>query len=161
MIITLADVEQIMRMTSYVATPFVAIAAAAIAWQQMRINHWKLRNDQCDRRVRLYQEVAKILSIVVRGGGADADTLSEFRSNVAEADFLFGPEIMAFIEDIYSHGFDLWDANEEFAQLNKQTSPNQAYLKRVIDVRVSEKRWFRMQFSVAKEHFKRYLHIAA
>jgi hypothetical protein len=90
--------EQLLRMLSYLATPFVAAGAAAIAYQQYKVNHNKLRLDGYERRLRIYQELRKLQRIITSNGTATDRQLVEFRMSVDEADFLFRPEVMAYLE---------------------------------------------------------------
>ncbi|MZH03257.1 MAG: hypothetical protein F3745_07665 [Nitrospinae bacterium] len=61
----------------------------------------KLNLERYDRRLRVYEEVRKILSIIVRDANAGTEDLLKFRTAVSEADFLFGPEIPEYIDQIY------------------------------------------------------------
>lgn len=87
----MSEFEQAMRVLSYIATPIVAVAAVRIAWEQMKINRQKLVLDRYDRRLRIYEEVKRLLSIVMRDGKIAMEDLLKFRVATSEADFLFGP----------------------------------------------------------------------
>lgn len=156
---TLAYIEQIMRILSYVATPIIAIAAVRIAWQQAWTNRQKLVLDQYDRRLRIYEEVRKILSIIVRDAGATTEDLLKFRTSVSEADFLFGSEIMTYIEEIYSRGLKLWQWNQEYRDSTQQQPPGYDH-KKVVEEKYKELRWLAEQFNPAKERFKKYLDVS-
>lgn len=92
-------------MLSYVATPVVADAGVAIAYQQYQVNHRKIFMDQYDRRLRIYEAVKKLLSIIVSEGKVEIRDLLGFRQKVAEADFLFPPDVMAYLDELYSRAF--------------------------------------------------------
>jgi hypothetical protein len=154
------DIEQTARIVSYVATPIVAVAAVVIAWQQARINHRKLVLDRYDRRLRIYEEVRKILSIVMRDATASTEDLLKFRTSVSEADFLFGPEVMAYIEEIYSHGLDLWKWKSQYRDYTQQQPAGYDH-KQVVEEMHKELRWLTAQFGPAKERFKKYLDVSA
>ena len=83
-------------------TPLIALLATYIAWQQWRTNKQKLKLEKYDRRLSVYQEVKKILSIVHRDAKASPEDLLSFRSSVSEADFLFGSEVVDYIDKIYN-----------------------------------------------------------
>ena len=68
-------------------TPLIAIVATYIAWQQWQTNKQKLEMDRYDRRLHVYEEVRKILSIVLRDAKASYEDLLKFRTSVSEADF--------------------------------------------------------------------------
>lgn len=156
---TLADIEQALRMLSYLATPIVAVAAVTIAHQQMRIAHRKLQTEQYDRRLRVYEEVRKLLSIAMAKGDLPFQDLLRFRTSVSEADFLFGPEVMAFIDELYKRGVQLGYWNDEF-----RTPPEARGLdynhKKVVSEKYKELRWIVDQFEPARKVFKKYLDIS-
>lgn len=101
-------VEQIVDIAKALLTPIIAIIAVYIAWQQWKTNQQKLNLERYDRRLHVYEEIRKILSIILRDAKANTDDLLKFRTSVSEADFLFGPEISEYIDEIYKHGLSLW-----------------------------------------------------
>ena len=56
-------------------TPMIAIVTVYIAWQQWRLNKRKLNLDLYDRRLKVYEEVKQILSIIIRDANASYDDL--------------------------------------------------------------------------------------
>ncbi|MDP3515507.1 MAG: hypothetical protein Q8S20_22410, partial [Sulfuritalea sp.] len=88
-------------------TPLIAIVATYVAWQQWQTNRLKFILDRYDRRLRVYEEVRKILSIILRDAKASYEDLLKFRTAVSEADFLFGPEVPEYIDEIYKRGVKL------------------------------------------------------
>ena len=100
--------EQLIETLKALLTPLIAIVATYIAWQQWKTNRQKLNLERYDRRLRVYEEVKKILSIIMRDAKASTDDLLKFRTSVSEADFLFGQDIPEYIDEIYKHGLSLW-----------------------------------------------------
>ena len=94
-------------------TPLIAIIATYIAWQQWKGNELKLKLDRYERRLRIYQEVIKMLRTCSNRKPEWAD-LIDFGSSTAEADFLFGPEIRQYIDEIVSRAAALIAANAEY-----------------------------------------------
>jgi hypothetical protein len=137
----------------------IAIVATYIAWQQWKTNKQKLKLDQYERRLRVYEEVRKILSIILRDAKASTDDLLKFRTSVSEADFLFGPEISEYIDEIYKHGLSLWRWSEEYRDYT-QAQPQGYDHKRVVEEKHKELTWLTEQFGPAKEKFKKYLDIS-
>lgn len=74
-------------------TPVIGLGTLYIAYQQWRTNHSQFKFERYEKRLRVYGEVRKILSIVMKDVDASFEDLLRFRSAVSEADFLFGPEI--------------------------------------------------------------------
>ena len=56
---------EIAEFSKALLTPVIAIVATYIAWQQWKSNQLKLHLDRYDRRLRVYEEVRQILSIIV------------------------------------------------------------------------------------------------
>ena len=139
-------------------TPVIAIVTVYIAWQQWQTNKKKLFLDLYDRRLKIYEEVRQILSIILRDGNASYDDLMKFRRAVSEADFLYGAEITTYIDEIYQRGIQLHYWNAEYRDFT-QTKPPDYDHKKVCDGMHSELMWLTHQFDPAKQKFKKYLNI--
>ncbi len=140
-------------------TPLIAAITAYIAWQQWETNRQKLTLDGYDRRLRVYEEVRKILSIIFASTRPTTDDLLKFRTSVSEADFLFGPEIPAYIDEIYKRGLSLWRWNQEYRDSTQATPPGYDHNKVVEEIH-KELTWLTEQFEPAKEKFRTYLNIS-
>jgi hypothetical protein len=116
-------VMPILQLSQALLTPLIAVVATYIAWQQWRSNLLKLRLERYERRLRVYEEVIRILSIIGRDANATPEDLMKFRAAAAEADFLFGPEIPEYIDEIYSRGLKLWRANKEYRDYTQPYHP--------------------------------------
>lgn len=151
--------EQVIEISKSLLTPAIAIIATYIAWQQWRTNRQKLNLERYDRRLRIYEEVIKILSIIMRDAKSNTKDLLKFRTAVSEADFLFGPEIPAYIDEIYKRGLHLWRRSEEYRDY-KQEKPDGYDHKKVVDEMHEDLTWLVEQFEPAKKKFKKYLDIS-
>lgn len=140
-------------------TPLIAIVGAYIAWQQAVTSRQKLNLDRYDRRLRIYEEVRRILSIVLRDAKAGTDDLLKFRVSTSEADFLFGPEIPRYIDEIYRRGVNLWRWNQEYRDLSQDKPAGYDHGK-VVDEMHKELSWLTDQFEPAKHKFKKYLNVS-
>lgn len=148
--------EQICRIASYAATPFIAGAAAFIAYQQYRVNEVKLKLDQYERRLKIYAELKNLLRIVMRDANVkDSDAIT-FRNNVAEADFLFGPEISKYLDEVYSHVIDLGTWSSMYRDYTQDRPADYDHQKVVQGKHVALK-WLTKQYEPALEKFKPYL----
>lgn len=141
-------------------TPVIAIITIYIAYQQFKTNRQKLKLEHYDRRLRIYEEVRKILSIIVRDAKANTQDLLKFRTSVSEADFLFGPEIPTYIDEIYTHGLNLWRCNQEYRDYTQGTAPEGYDLNKIVDEKHKELLWLTDQFEPAKRKFKKYLDLS-
>jgi hypothetical protein len=152
-------IEQIIEISKSLLTPLIAIVATYIAWQQWRTNKQKLNLERYERRLRVYEEVIKILSIILRDANASIEDLLKFRTSVSEADFLFGSEIPAYIDEIYKRGLNLWRWNQEYRDFT-QEKPVGYDNNKVVDGKHKEFTWLTEQFEPAKAKFKKYLDIS-
>jgi hypothetical protein len=154
------SVDEGIRLFQGLLTPVIAVVAVYIAWQQWKTNQQKLNLDRYDRRLRVYEEVRKILSIVARDANATTDDLLKFRTSVSKADFLFGPEVMKYIDDVYKHGLALSRWKEEYRDYSQQKPPGYDHTKVVAEMH-KELEWMMAQFEPAKALFKKYLNVGA
>jgi hypothetical protein len=149
----LADLAEISKI---LLTPLVAIVATYIAWQQWKTNKIKLQLDLYDRRLKVYEEVILILSIIFRDTKASYDDLLKFRRAASQADFLFGSEIPSYLNDIYQHGVKLQYWSGEYRDYTQEKPADYDHQKVVESMHV-ELKWLTEQFDPAKEKFKKYL----
>ena len=82
---------------------YIAGQQKQIAGQQWQTNRQKLIHDLYDRRIRIYREVFEFVSIIDREAKVSTENLRKFRTSVAEAVFLFRPEVISYIDEIYKH----------------------------------------------------------
>jgi hypothetical protein len=151
---------QIAKISQALLTPLIAVVATYIAWQQWRTNRQKLVLDRYDRRLRIYEQVQRILGLIVRDAKASYDDLLQFRIAVSEADFLFGSEIAGYIDEIYQRGVKLQHWNDQYRD-SSQPKPEGYDHQQVVDSMHVELNWFSEQFEPAKRKFKKYLDISA
>jgi hypothetical protein len=140
-------------------TPVIGIVAVYIAWQQWQTNRQKLKLDRYDRRLRVYEEVRKILSIIVRDAKASTQDLLQFRTSVSEADFLFGPEVVDYIDQIYKSGLNLGRWTQEYRDYTQAKPAGYDHAK-VVEEMHRELEWLAAQFEPAKQLFRKYLNVA-
>lgn len=134
----------------------IAIIALYIAYQQWQTSRQKLKLDLYKSRLRIYEEVKKILSIMIAGSEVSSANLINFYTLVSEADFLFGPEIRQYIDEIYSHGVNLRRWNLEYRDIT-QDQPEGYDHNEVVRELAQERQWLGQQFEPAREKFKKYL----
>ena len=151
--------DQFIEISKALLTPAIAIIATYIAWQQWQTNRQKLNLERYDRRLHVYEEVRKILSIITRDASASIEDLLRFRTSVSEADFLFGPEIPEYIDAIYKRGLNLRRWTQEYRDYT-QEKPEGYDHQKVTDNMHEELGWLAEQFDPAKEKFRKYLDIS-
>jgi hypothetical protein len=111
---------EVMEILKSLLTPVIAIVATYIAWQQWKTNALKLKLERYDRRVHIYDEVKRLLSLIVGEADIRFDELLKFRAAVAEADFLFGSEIPKYLDENYSHAVELYRLNRKYRDINQE-----------------------------------------
>jgi hypothetical protein len=141
-------------------TLIIATIVAYIAWQQWQLNRTKHRLNLYDRRLKIYQEVKVVLSLVARDTDINFDKLLEFRSNVSEADFLFGPEITEFIGAVYENGLKLHAGNEAYSNATRNGPPSGYDNNKNVSKTTQLLVWYLEQFDKARELFKPYLSLS-
>jgi uncharacterized ubiquitin-like protein YukD len=163
---TLDSVEQVLRMLSYIATPVVAVAAlkiasqqARIAGQQARVQERKYEADLYERRLRIYEEVKRLLSIVTRDANISMQDLLKFRVATSEADFLFGSDVPTYIDELYKHATNLAMWASIYRDYTQEPPPGYDH-KATVDGKNREFAWITAQYEPSKELFKKYLHVS-
>jgi hypothetical protein len=154
--------QVVAQASSALLTPIIAVIATYIAWQQWKTNKQKYAFDLYERRLRVYEEVRKILSLIGRDAKVDPSQLLEFRTSVMEADFLFGREIPEYIDDVYRHGVELWRWTTEHRDYTQsRADPPTGYNhEQVVKGMAEELQWLMAQHEVARQKFGRYLSVS-
>jgi hypothetical protein len=142
-------------------TPLIAMIATYIAWQQWQGNKQKLKMDGYERRLRVYQEVVKMLKQCANGEIREFPIILAFGAATAEADFLFGPEIRQYLDEISRRAANLRSANVQFRDF-KQSVPAGYDHETIVKEIGTQTDWFVEQLVgfVAKNKFGKYLNIA-
>lgn len=151
-------IEQVIEISKALLTPIIAIIATYIAWQQWKTNQQKLNFEIYDRRLTVYEQVKKILSIILRDAKVTNEDLVKFRRSASEADFLFGEEIPRYIDQIYMRIIKLHRLNKQYKDYT-QEKPEGYDHQKIVDETHKELTWLAEQFDPAKELFKKYLNI--
>ena len=142
-------------------TPVIAAIAVYIAWQQYKVNKRSFEFNVYERRLHVYEKVTEVLRFVVRDFQPDFADLQAFRTATSEADFLFDPEIPAYLNEIVKRGFELRSARNDYRDFTQATPLNYDHEK-VVAAMHEQEMWFTDQLSrgIATEMFKKYLRIS-
>lgn len=142
-------------------TPLIALIATYIAWQQWQGNKLKLKMERYERRLRVYQEVVSMLRKCANGELREFAVIVDFGASTAEGDFLFGPEIRQYIDEISSRAAKLRSANVKCRDF-KQPVPVGYDHEKVVNEINTQTTWFTEQLvgSVARDEFGKYLNIS-
>jgi hypothetical protein len=138
-------------------TPVIGAVAVYIAWQQWQTNKQKSVLDRYDRRV--YRYVVGFLTLVLRDFKVEAKDIVQFRSQTAEADFLFGPEILDYLDEVVKQALSLRLATLEYRDYTQIRPPGYDQ-KKVVAAMHEREVWFSEQHHIAKRKFKKYLDVS-
>ncbi len=81
-----------------ICTVITAFFAAYITWQQYQLNQRKFKSDLYDRRLKVFAAIRAYLSDIAREGNARWHRTLQFYSEVSEAEFLFGNDILKLMK---------------------------------------------------------------
>lgn len=99
-------------------TPLIAILSAYVAYQQYRIRRDERQLVIYDRRISIYKSAMSILGKIHAGRALKTTEVIEWHSSVAEAQFLFGNEVPALLDELYSRVFSYAIASETYEDLS-------------------------------------------
>ncbi len=142
-----------------VLTLLIAGIAVYIAYQQYQTNALKVRLDRYDRRLKVYEEVHKLLSLAARDAAVSLEDLLKFRVATSEAVFLFGAEIPEYLKEISTRGFNLLRWNDEYRDVTQARAADYDHQK-VVAGKHEELQWLVAQIDTAVEKFKPYLDVS-
>jgi len=140
-------------------TPIVAVITTYIAWQQWKTNQRKVDLDRYDRRLKVYQETIKYIQQFNQDFKVQLPDLYSFYVATAEADFLFSPEIRAYIDEIYSRALKHHAAKSQYRDSNQPPIENYDH-KAVCAAMEQQQEWFIDQPKHVLSKFKIYLDIS-
>jgi hypothetical protein len=142
-------------------TPLIAVIATYIAWQQSKGNQLKLKMERFDRRIRIYQEVVKMLRTCVNGGLREFSVILEFGASTAQADFLFDPEIRLYLNEISTLAAKMRAANVQYRDFTQPVHVGYNHEK-IASETTAQVSWFTEQLVgfIAKNKFGKYLNIS-
>lgn len=142
-------------------TPLIAIIATYIAWQQWKGSELKLKLDRYERRLRIYQKVVKMLRTCANGELREFAVIVDFGAVTAEGDFLFGPEIRQYIDEISARAAKLRSAKVQYRDFTQPVPAGYDHEK-IVKEMSEQTGWFTEQLVglVAKNKFGPYLNIS-
>jgi hypothetical protein len=83
-----------------IATVTVAIIVAVVQYAQWRTTNQKVVVDLYDRRLKVFHQLEGAVGIVMRDGEANGDAFQNFAIAQADARFLFGDDVKAYLQTL-------------------------------------------------------------
>ncbi len=138
------DWEKVVRVFSALLTPAIALLVAYIAWQQHKTSKNQFRLALFERRLKVFNSTGELIGTVLRRGAVTNDDLMNFLYGTRENEFLFGPDIAAYLHELYGNASDVNSLEGAIDQESRQQ--RRAALK-----------WFSGQGDEAKRKFGTYM----
>jgi hypothetical protein len=87
-------------LTAIVAALTLVVAAmvAQVGYQQFKLARERFKLDLFEKRFAVYKAAQRLLSIVVQDGKVELNDLFEYRRDTQDAVFLFGQEVVDYLE---------------------------------------------------------------
>jgi hypothetical protein len=134
------DWDKLVRLSALLST-VIALLALYISWRQQKTN---IRLALMDKRLKVFLATRKLFVTVLGEAGIGTDRLIGFRWETQESEFLFGPDISAYLDALYKKAADL-DVYEGVSSQGMLNERNEILL------------WFHHQYGDLKKKFGKYL----
>jgi hypothetical protein len=151
--------DEFLKISQGLLTPVIAAITTYIAYQQWKTNRDKLNLDRYERRLEVYKEVVRFISVGIREANYENDELMSFKPKVSEADFLFGEEVSKYINELQERAVNLSYWNKEYRDYS-QPKPENYDHKKVVEEKHKELLWISVQLEAARKLFKKYLNVS-
>jgi hypothetical protein len=100
-----------------VTTLLLGLIAAYIAWQQWHSSHDRLVLDLFDRRFQVFHELTRAILEAFHKPNAGVNDLAKFDAASEKARFLFGPEVLEYLNSIRTHLINIIAKGRAFAEM--------------------------------------------
>jgi hypothetical protein len=144
--------EDLIKILSGLLTPFIACMAVYIAWQQYETSRHKFIFDLFEKRINVFYEVKSLLSYAFRDANLHTDMLRQFKHSTSDAEFLFGKEVVDYIDSIYEHGCKLLELSQILGSDIDSNKRSSAASKKTAEID-----WLGEQFERSKTIFRPYI----
>lgn len=132
----------------------IAGIAACIAYQQFQVARTKLRLDLYEKRFKVFTALKEFMLKVMQKADVDIDDFRRLYAEIAEAEFLFGPEVVKYITEVKRKAADLGVLQDKLHRQHLPVGPERT--KAAADD-ADILRWLDMQLEEAPKIFKPYL----
>ena len=152
----MVEAKEVIALLSGALTPLIAMIAAYIAWQQHRTNRSKLRLDLFDRRYAVYSGLTEFLGVVVGTPNFSVNQLATFNVSTANAAFLFGDDIKAYLASVREKALRLRLLQVQLAGAQGTQAERDAWAEEDHSLLL----WFTQQFDLSRTTFAPYISFA-
>ena len=138
-------------LTSF-TVPVTGAGALYVAWQQYKINLWKMRADHYERRHKIYDAAMQLITTATYRGTVAPDHIVRFRRETADAAFHFQSDITTYIERLCHEAVKLQRADQDCRNSDYDRPRLVAERRQSFD-------WLSDQFTIAMAKFKPHLNL--
>ncbi|MFM0382746.1 hypothetical protein [Paraburkholderia dipogonis] len=136
-------------------SPVIAVVGGWIAWQQVRINHNKLKLERFDKRFEIYEAAMSFTAKVSSAGGLQNELAQEFQMKTQAARFLINKELSDYLDEILMNAHRLTAAQVFLQTPNLPDAKREEHGNRWLELQ----EWFRAQFAAIPDGFEPYLSV--
>ena len=158
---------QVVNILSALLTPIIAVLAVYIAYQQYQINKKvserqnflnlkKLNLDLYQKRFRIFNETKEILLKINKEAKIDIIEIRNFNFSINESKFLFGDEIIQYLQDLQKSANKLSNLTKSSDNSSLYRDGHQAR-KQLVDERHVLINWFTTEYENVENRFIKYL----
>jgi hypothetical protein len=104
--------EGLKSLSCALATPSIAVFAAWIAYQQFRIQKYRLFFDLRDRQLRVFYAVRQLIRDAISESATNNSSLNNFRLSTAELSYFFNPVTVTYVEELEARFLRMLDLKE-------------------------------------------------
>jgi hypothetical protein len=136
-----------------IPTYLIALFVAYVGYRQYQLGREKFKLDLFEKRFAVFQGTRVFLSRILQDGAVkEMGYLWEYRASIGEASFLFGDELVNYLEEIYTRAVNMQSARDTFQPL-----PVGEERTRLVGDAAQELKWLVHQLPELKVRFAPYL----
>lgn len=148
--------DTIIKISSALLTPTLAIVGAFILVNQFRLQKLRWRVDVYDKRYPVFINTMEYLSHIVQHHNISNEVLFKFLRGSKDKEFLFGENIKKYLEELYLKGLDL-----QLIAIELKNVPVGKKRDQMVGQSSEIFKWFMKRFDVSKRLFAEYLAVSA
>ncbi len=154
----MSTIDAALKISQGLLTPVIAGIAVYIAWQQYAVNRDKLRLDQYEKRLRVYQALMRFIGSLLMHADLKTEDLVEFNTGAAETDFVFSNDeaIRNLIVNVRNVALSVMSANSEYRDWTQDQPPGYDH-RLVVKTKHDGLLWLAEQQEVARKLFRPHL----
>jgi len=143
-----------LELLSALSTPTIAALGIWIAFQQLRIKRNQFRSDLMEKRIAILSAIRDLLLAAIKDRHPDLSDLDKFDAVTVDAPFLFGTEVMSYLDTLRNNYMAIWHISEQDKD-NDFKNPQERLVG--LEKRREFREWMRKQVLASRAIFMPYL----